>query len=127
MNNYHYLLLSWFKQDQLTTLGLTTQQFDFLLAFIFIGMLYFAVKPLVDLLIQLNWNQLSAYLITLLLFSNFISIYRLVQLDYLPKTSLFSDNTTLLLVVFSLGLIISIAILFQRFIAHLRLVKKHSS
>ncbi|MCZ0703952.1 uncharacterized membrane protein (UPF0182 family) [Natronobacillus azotifigens] len=126
MNTIH-VLLSWIKKDQLISLGLSDQQFDFILAFFLLIMLYIIVKPIITILIRLKWYHLSAYVITMLLFSNFISLYRLNQMRSLSESSLLIDNMSLFLSIFTLGVAISLFIIAERILSYFKLVKKQSN
>lgn len=127
MNHFVQFLFGWFKYDQLLVLGLTELQIDFILALVLVVLIYFTIKPIVKLLMRLNWAHFSAYIITVLLFSHFISYYRINQIKSGAELRLLSDNLSLLLAVFSLGIAISLLILIERVIIYLKLTKKQSS
>lgn len=119
---------SWFKKNQLLSFGLQEQQVDFLIGLFCIVALYVILHPSVRLLIELKWNFLLTYLVTILLFINIVMfsyLYRGIE-----KGSMAFNLSMVHYVLFdiiTLGVIIGIVVLTNRAIFYFKQHKSNSS
>lgn len=115
----------WFKKGQLTALGLQEQQVDFLIGLFCIVVLFLILKPVIKILIELNWKYLLTYMVTIFLFINIVTIsylYRGIEQGNLSIS--YVKMNYILFDIISLGIILGVTVLAKRVIWF---VKQHKS
>ncbi|CQR47850.1 hypothetical protein BN1058_02181 [Paraliobacillus sp. PM-2] len=116
INISYALLLTWFYRENIDAFFIKDEQLFFILSLLSLIVLYFLMKPVIQLFMQLKWEHFTTYLITILLFGNLIFlINKQIHIEVHTRSASF-----IILSIVALGVVVIIVRISQLIISHIK-------